>query len=153
MRYAALRNVGSSEIKTDKGAFTWSARYEVSNAQGKGTDWRVFVRSAPRAELAQLEKARQDIDDLGLAYPEGGHDYPVRAVLRPPLLAGWGLALGLVQPSGQIRFTFTSDEATAIKNFAKQKWRSVAAVKRLFDQEPDLYREPAGVDRQFSCGR
>jgi hypothetical protein len=53
--YAALRNVESSAIQTSKGTFTWSASYEVSNPQNKRTDWRVFVRTAARSELAKLE--------------------------------------------------------------------------------------------------
>jgi hypothetical protein len=92
--YAALRNVESSAIQTSKGTFTWTASYEVSNPQNKRTDWRVFARTAARSELAELEPIRQQIDDLRLVYSTGGHDYPVHAILRPPLRGGWGLALG-----------------------------------------------------------
>jgi hypothetical protein len=151
LRYAALRNVEASPIQTELGTFTWSARYQVaSNAR---TDWRVFVRSAPRNEPSKLEPVRQAIDDLSLVYSAAGQDYPVRAVLRPPLRGGWGLALGLMQPSGQIRFTFTMDEARQLQKFAQQKWRSDGAVRRLFDKEPDLYQEPTDADRRYSCGR
>jgi hypothetical protein len=152
LRYAALRNVEASAIQTEKGIFTWSASYEVSNPQNKRTDWRVFVRTAPRTELAELQLARQQINDLGLVHSTDGHDYPVHAILRPPLHRHWGLALGLLQPSGQIRFTFTNDEARELKKFAKQKWRESGAVRRLFDPDPDLYQEPIDVDRRYSCG-
>jgi hypothetical protein len=150
--YAALRNVDRTVISTGPGTFTWSARYNISNPDNKRTDWRVFVNSASHGELPKLVQMRQKIDDLGLIYSADGKDYPVHAILRPPLRGNWGLALGLVQPSGQIRFTFTNEEAHAIKKFADDKRRSVPAVKQLFEDTPDLYQEPVDVDRRYSCG-
>jgi TIR domain len=152
LRYAALRDVEPTRIATEHGTIVWSARYEVANApNAAGTDWRVFVQSAPQREIARLQQAQGEIDRLGLVYREGDHASNVVAVLRPPLRNEAGLALGLLQATGQIRFTFTRDEAERLKVFAVRQAAESAQLRRLLRGEPDLYQEPSNVDRRYSC--
>lgn len=156
LHYAALRDVAQTEVATDQGKFAWSAAYELArprDARGRTqNDWRVFLTSGGRNELARLEKAREDIARLGLVLNDGGQDYPVVAVVRPPLSSNsFGLALGIVQPTGQIKFTFGPDEAARLKSFAQAARLKSPAARRLIAENPDVFIERAGADRHYAC--
>jgi TIR domain-containing protein len=152
LRYSALRNVERANVKTDYGLIVWSAHYEVvSGPNEAGTDWRVFVQAAPTREMSRLQNAQKEIDLMGLVYQEAGRPYRVVAVLRPALRNSAGIALGLLQDTGQIRFTFTRDEATRLRSFAMEERRRNGDARRLFVGDPDLYQEPPGADRSFLC--
>jgi len=154
--YAALRDAAPTEIVTDRGKFTWSAAYELArprDVQGRTQEeWRVFLTSAPVNQLNQLEKAREDIRGLGLVLNEGGQNYPVVAVVRPPGRGtAFGLALGMVQPSGQIQFTFGKDQATRLRSFAIAVRQRNPAARNLISDNPNLFIEQANFDRHYAC--
>jgi hypothetical protein len=152
LRYAALRDVANTNIATDYGPITWTAKYEVARgANAAGTDWRVFVRSARPSQIGQLQQVQKEIDQLGLVYRDGDRPTKVVAVLRPPLVNSAGIALGLLQDTGQIRFTFTQGEAERLKGFVVQQQAQNSQARRLFEGVPDLYQEPPGANRQYSC--
>ena len=154
--YAALRDAAPTEIATERGKFTWSAAYQLArprDVQGRTQEeWRVFLTSAPVNQLNQLEKARGDIRALGLVLSEGGQNYPVVAVVRPPGRGNaFGLALGMVQPSGQIQFTFGKDQATRLRSFAIAVRQRNPAARNLISDNPNLFIELANIDRRYAC--
>jgi TIR domain len=154
--YAALRDAAPTEIATDRGKFTWSAAYELArprDVQGRTQEeWRVFLTSAPVNQLSQLEKTREDIRGLGLVLSEGGQNYPVVAVVRPPGRGtAFGLALGMVQPSGQIQFTFGKDQAARLRSFAIAVRQRNPAARNLISDNPNLFIELANFDRHYAC--
>ena len=154
--YAALRDAAPTEIATDQGKFTWSAAYELArprDVQGRTQEeWRVFLTSAPVNQLNQLEKAREEIHGLGLVLSEGGQNYPVVAVVRPPGRGNaFGLALGIVQPTGQIQFTFGKDQATRLRSFVIAARQKNPAARNLISDNPNLFLELANFDRHYAC--
>ena len=148
--YAALRDVNPTEIATAQGKFTWSATYEVAQAPAQN-DWRVFLTSGRRDEVGHLDKMREDIGRLGLVFKDGGQDNPVVAIVRPPLKGTFGLALGIVQPSGQIKFTFSRDMANRLLTFAKDARSKNPAARNLIADSVFLYQEPPNIDRHYAC--
>jgi hypothetical protein len=152
LRYAALRDVANTSVSTDYGTITWTAQYQVARgANTAGTDWRVFVRSARPSQIAQLQQVQKEIDRMELTYRDGDRPTKVVAVLRPPLVNSAGIALGLLLDTGQIRFTFTQSEAERLKAFVIQQQAQSSEARRLFEGVPDLYQEPPGRDRHYSC--
>src|SRR5262249_39071802 len=101
--------------------------------------------------IGQLQQVQKEIDQLGLVYREGDRPYKVVAVLRPPLVNSAGIALGLLQDTGQIRFTFTQGEAERLKGFVVQQQAQNSQVIRLCEGAPALYEAPPGPNRQYSC--
>jgi TIR domain len=154
--YAALRDATRTDIATDQGKFTWSAGYTLArprDAQGRTQeDWRVFLISVDRKEIDRLEKMREDIARLGLVLNRDGQKYPVVAVVRPPLRTNaFGLALGIVQPTGQIQFTFSKDDAAGLLAFAKDARLKNPAARNLIADSAFMYLEPPNIDRRYAC--
>jgi hypothetical protein len=154
--YAALRDAAPAEIATGQGKFTWSATYTVvreHDAKGPAqSDWRVFLTSLPRKDLNRLQKMREDIARLGLVFTRDGENYPIVAVVRPPLQGdAFGLALGMVQPTGQIRFTFGKNEANGLLAFALEARLKNPAARNLIAASAYPYEEPPNINRRYAC--
>jgi hypothetical protein len=112
----------------------------------------VFLQSGPAAELDRLGKAREAISRLGLVYNDGERDFPIVAVLRPPLTGtSFGLAIGLVQPTGQVRFTFPKPLAEKLKAFAQGARQKNPAARNLIDENPALFIERSDISRRYAC--
>lgn len=87
-----------------------------------------------------------------MVFSDGGQNYPLVAVVRPPLSnSSFGLALGIVQPTGQIRFTFGRDEAMRLKTFAISARQTSAAARRIISADPSPYLERLNADRHYAC--
>jgi len=156
LQYAAMRDVGDTAIVTDRGKFVWSAKYELARPRDHlaltQEDWRLFLQSAPLVDRERIEKARDAFSALGLVYNDGERDYPVVGILRPPLTGNsFGLALGLVQPTGQIRFTFPKPVAESLKAFARAARQRNAAARNLIDENPALFIEKSETSRLYAC--
>jgi hypothetical protein len=156
LHYAALRDVARTEIATDQGKFTWSAVYELArprDVRGRTQiDWRVLVNYGGLNELDRLKKVREDIGRLGLVYNKDGQNYPVVTVIRPPLSSNYlGIAIGIVEPTGQIRFTFGWDEATRLRSLAVAARSNSASARNLIAEKPTIHLDLAGVDRHYAC--
>jgi hypothetical protein len=157
--YAALRDGEPLTVTADGHHFTWSAHYERPLA---AVDYRVFVQSflldswdtvkdrdKVRNGVGELEAERRRVDHLHLVY----QGMPVVAVMRPPLSRpSWGLALGLRQPTGQIRFTFAKDEARQFQSFlsAQRKPSNPEAMAAL-RADSYIYIEQPDVSRPSTC--
>ena len=72
----------------------------------------------------------------------------MRGVIRPPLTLTkgkgyYGFAVGLVQPTGQVRFTFSEAKARAIGAWMI-KQRGSARAKQIIDAAPYLFQARSG---------
>lgn len=126
LSYAALRDVEERKERLgDDATLTWRASY-ITPAR----EWRHIpivhsyiypVESAERRDVAarQAMAHKRWLDEQRLLY----RDQQVVGVIRPPRTiqangtAAFGLAIGLFQPTGQIRFTFSEGEAREISRF------------------------------------
>lgn len=118
--YAALRDTTAiPPIQTEAGTFTWDGKYIVPKNENK---YEILVASADCGD-----PARKDCVDRAtnakVLFDRGGKLYDARQVVmvvRPPLRtpAAYGLALGLVQPTGQVQFTFNEAEAADLCHWA-----------------------------------
>ena len=102
--------------------------------------------SAARERAAGLKRA---FDALRLVYD----GRPLVAVIRPPLtLAGntlaYGLAAGVVQPSGQVRITFSHEAASALAEALLRERASHAAAKGVIDATRYVYRVAGTKERR-----
>jgi len=99
-----------------------------------------------------VSNSRDAFSALGLVYNDGERGYPVVGILRPPLTGNsFGLALGLVQPTGQIRFTFPKPVAESLKAFARAARQRNAAARNLIDENPALFIEKSETSRLYAC--
>jgi hypothetical protein len=157
--YAALRDGEPLTVSAEGHHFTWSAHYERPLT---AVDYRVFVQSflldswntlkdreQVRRGVGELEAERKRVDQLQLVY----QGMPVVAVMRPPLSRpSWGLALGLRQPTGQIRFTFAKDEARMFQAFIRaQRTSANPAAMAAFRADSYIYIEQPDASRPSTC--
>jgi hypothetical protein len=110
LRYVALRDkpdpapVGEPDL-----GVRWSAKYIPGPTADR---YQIFLLSSPSAE--EIERVKQRFDAAGFTVATAKGTLPLVAVIRPPLKenGNYGLALGMRQPTGQIRFSF--DEAASV---------------------------------------
>jgi hypothetical protein len=129
--YIALRNAEPANITAPDGmSFTWSGQFV--QAQDK---FEVFVGSTPDVNIAARMKA--ELDSGRLRYQET----EIRGQIRPPLTtASYGVAIGLQQPSGQIRFTLSQPEAQNMMKWWSQILEGDKEIRRLFQVSPFVYK-------------
>jgi hypothetical protein len=121
-RYAALRPASPVQVVSQAERFEWSGRYikpeqafdrvlvvgsvRVRNAEGDVTS--ILDHSAVVRTAAQLNEWKEKIDQSNLTY----QGQRVVGVIRPPSEnAVFVLALGIVEPTQQVRFTFDDETA------------------------------------------
>jgi TIR domain len=107
LQYVALRPKPETSLTIDQDV---TLRWEAIYHRGKRQDvYQIFLLSTPSVKEAQERKRRIDEAKLSVG------DIPLVAVLRPPLgeNTNFGVALGIQQPSGQVKFTF--DDETSQK--------------------------------------
>ena len=105
LRYVALRSKPETQLTVDQGL---TLRWQGTYYPGKRQDvYQIFLLSTPSVKEAQERKDRIDRAKLSVG------NIPLVAVLRPPLgeNANFGVALGIRQASGQVKFTF--DDGTS----------------------------------------
>jgi len=111
--YIALRPAESLSFETSVGTFQWSGSYVAPQNQNK---FEVLLASSdcgepPRKDCVdRAVNAKRQFDQAGMKLG----DKPIVMVVRPPLRKheAYGLAFGLMQPTGQVQFTFDKDEAS-----------------------------------------
>jgi hypothetical protein len=93
---------------------------------------------------------KRDFDRLGLTH----NGRPLVAVIRPPLTLtadslAYGLTTGVVQASGQVRFTFSPQEAHALGDaLLAARSGNNAAARRVIDGEKYIYKVAGTRERQ-----
>jgi hypothetical protein len=114
--YSALRNPTNVERTLPDGSIIdWGGAYRPSNGEGQ-----FDVLQGSKEVLANAQKLKQDIDAQKVnGKPVMFNGLQVVGVLRAPLRTPpvYGIMLGLLQPNGQLRFTFDSDTAYALRAF------------------------------------
>jgi len=154
--YVALRDAPGSQKPFGKGTLSWSAKYVVPAGEWSHE---AFISSVSystsggdAAAAAARERAvalKRDFDRLGLTHK----GRPLVAVIRPPLtLTGdklaYGLTTGVVQPSGQVRFTFSPQDANALGDALLAARKDNAAAQRVINREKYIYRVAGTRERQ-----
>jgi hypothetical protein len=143
LSYAALRDVEERKVPFAGDTLAWHASY-VTPAR----EWRhypVDQAKSAAAAAAAAEADRRWLDEQGFSY-EGQR---VLGVVRPPRtvrngIAAFGLAAGLLQPTGQIRLTFPFDDAQSVADFMiKQRSRSDTA-SRVIESERYIFQAVGG---------
>lgn len=126
--YVALRPAAPVDFDLGGHRFTWSGRYVPPTDEDK---FEVFLRSEETDERAEHFKSEIDRQSWEVSGQQ------VVAVIRPPLGANRyrGVALGLAQPTGQIRFTFDADMAEAICIWINRRRSESDAVRSLIDYQ------------------
>jgi hypothetical protein len=123
--YVALRDARVKEFQRNGVTYRWSGKYIRAPRE---YDTEVFVISILvsqdldfRAHQQEAEHARHivstmkaEFDRLGLVF----QGRPLVAVIRPPLTQiSYGLAIGVVEETQQIRFTFKNETARQLQQF------------------------------------
>jgi hypothetical protein len=154
--YVALRDAPGKRVPFGKGTLSWSAKYVVP-----ASEWshEAFITSvsystaggdaAAAAARERVVALKKDFDRLGLTH----RGRPLVAVIRPPLtLSGnqlaYGLTTGVVQPSGQVRFTFSPQDANALGDALLASRKDSAAAQRVINREKYIYRVAGTRERE-----
>ena len=152
LAYVALRDVAKRTQPMGSGQLTWLASYITPQR-----DWRhiAMVHSyiystadgpagvARAAGLAAADK--RWLDGAGLAYK----GQRVVGVVRPPRTvqpdgtAAFGLGAGLVQPTGQVRFTFSEGDARQLAAFMIAQ-RTSADARQVIAPERYIFQAVGG---------
>lgn len=144
-QYAALRDAVPEVQSVDGHSFTWSGTYVKPKNEDRAE---VFVTTTDAARAVQT-KSR--IGAANLSY----QGMPVIGVIRPPLdKENYGIVVGLVQPSGQVKFTFDPTFAQQFKNWVLQQDRKVFQYPP--NQPPFVYQSkpgPAGTGALKWCSK
>lgn len=114
LNYVALRTMGPFSIKpVDGAAFTWNVNYKTSAT----VEYEIFNFSGTNLNAANRSKNK--LDQAGLKYK----DQDLVGIVRPPLNQNpnYGVIVGLVLPSKQIRFTFNKQEANEFLDWIKKQ--------------------------------
>lgn len=148
--YVALRNAESVTVQADEQEFTWTGTYVTPQ---DAYDYAVIVNSVELSDLsseAQLNAARQQenaakqqVDRMNLTF----QGMRVVGVVRPPLSKpSFGTALGIVEPSGQIRFTFDQDTAKAFKASAIADAARIPGGSKVVQKDAYVYPYNKKID-------
>lgn len=161
LAYVALRDKARTTVPiaaagAPGASLTWQARYVIPPAEWSHEAFITSVAfdaaagddAAARAR-AQSAALKQDFDRLGLAF----RGQPLVAVIRPPLTPSgsklaYGLAAGVIQASGQVRFTFSYDDAGALADTLLAARGQSSAARRTIGAEKYVYRVAGNRERQ-----
>jgi hypothetical protein len=135
-RYAALRDAEPEEVQSKDGSkFSWSGQYVKPQKEDK---FEVFIRSTPDVNEATSIKTRLDGAKLQFQGKE------VVGVLRPPLNQDtYGVAAGLLQSTGQIRFTFDRKTGSDLLKWTQEVGRR-PGMSGIIHQQVFLYQMRPG---------
>jgi hypothetical protein len=109
LRYVALRDAAACPVKvTDDLTIRWRAHYVHPRREDV---YQIFLMATRSVKAAETRKSEID----GARLPLDGKE--LVAVVRPPLTSNpsYGIALGLRQPTGQVKFTFDGPTAQRLQ--------------------------------------
>jgi hypothetical protein len=151
LSYAALRDVEERKVPFAGDILTWRASYITPPRE-----WRyypivhsyIYAVDDPRQAAATASAAEADrrwLDEQHFSYK----GQRVLGVVRPPRTiqpngtAAFGLAAGLLQPTGQIRFTFPLDDARGFSDFMVKQRRGGDA-NRIIETDKYIFQAVGG---------
>jgi len=140
--YVALRNAPEVVLPSELGPFRWSGTYVVPKNENK---YEILLASA-RDDVRPAMAAKADFDQAKLTFKEK----PVVMVVRPPLRQppSYGLALGVVQPTSQVQFTFNAAEASELCQWVTGQVGKGTGGKLI---RPDLRRYEIATQGYSAC--
>jgi hypothetical protein len=143
-QYAALRDAVPEVQSLGGVTFTWTGTYVKPKNEDRAE---VFVITTSDANKALQVKSR--IDGAKLSY----QGMSVVGVIRPPLnQKNLGIVVGIVQPSGQVKFTFDTTYVQQLRNWVLQQDRRIFQYPA--QQPPFIYQSkpgPAGTGALKWC--
>ena len=152
LSYVALRDVAERRQPLGAGELTWLASYitparewrNIAEVHSYSYSTRAGPGAAQRAAgLAGADKRWLDAADLTyLGQRVVGVVRPPRTV-RPDGGAAFGLGAGLVQPNGQVRFTFSDADARRLAAFMIAQ-RITPAARRVIAPSPYIFQAVGG---------
>lgn len=159
--YAALRDQPSRTEQAGDARLQWSA--SVIRPIREWRHWAIVQsygfhdgdETSRQAAAAAADRDRRWLDGAGLIY----QDAAIRGVVRPPRTiqngrGAYGLAVGLLQPVGQIRFTFSEGEARRLGDWMIAHRAGSAMAARVIAPQAYPYQAPSGaVTPPGVCGR
>ncbi len=144
LTYVALRDIAPRSQRLGDGNLKWSAAYitpirEWRNiAEINSYTYRTSDPAMHRSMVEQVQSDKSWLDKQGLTY-EG---QKIVGVIRPPRTvkpdgsAAYGLAAGLIQENGQVRFTFSDGDARKLAAFMiAQRSRGKVFARIIHNQE------------------
>lgn len=154
--YVALRDSPGASVALGHGTLRWSAAYTKPPREWSHEAFIASMAYTAAAGPAGQQAARdaalatkRAFDALGLR-----HDgQPVVAVIRPPLEHGtgryaYGVTAGLVTATGQVRFTFSPELATAVSTTMRAARSASADARRAIAAEPYVYAVKGNDERE-----
>ncbi len=131
-KYIALRDAAPiPPFETEVGTFEWTGKYVVPTNEDV---YEILVGSSVCATAEDQEcvkrimNAKREFDGASLTF----NGKPVVVQVRPPLRkkpVAYGLALGVVLPSREVKFTFNSTETDQFCDWAAEHYGQGAAGK------------------------
>lgn len=149
--YVALRSKAEETIPLGRDRLKWSAEYIIPSREWSHIaliNYADYAKSAGDTAVAdarqRIGRLKERFDALQLKYK----GRPLVGVIRPPLAEpketlAYGLVAGVVQPSGQVRFTFSYTDANDLAEFVIQERSSGRAASDIIHPSKYLYK-PAG---------
>jgi hypothetical protein len=151
--FVAMRQLPPVEKSIDGVTYHWTGEYIRPEHEPENV---VFVHSSKssffdREQLAialdQMQAAKSRFDAAGLQF-EGQQ---LVGIIRPPLsLPSYGLAVAVVEPTGQLRFVFSDKEASKIRAYLL-KLRARKDVAPLIAPDTFYYSEKKNDIREGIC--
>ncbi|WP_026376806.1 hypothetical protein [Aestuariibacter salexigens] len=156
--YVALRDAAMETIEAGGQQWQWHGRYvrantdydyEVFIASRKVSDDLVFERhiDAISNTVDTMNNAKRIFDAAGLKY----EDTPLVAVIRPPLTKiSYGLAVGIVEPNGQVRFTLEKKLAYDIADYLLTARNQSRELRQVINKDKYIYKVRGDSDHAAS---
>lgn len=152
LSYVALRDVAPRVEKLGDGELKWSAAYITPKRE-----WRnipevssySYSTHDPVAQRRVLDRAEADktwLDSQKLLF----QGQKVVGVLRPARtispngIAAYGLAAGLLQTNGQVRFTFSDGEARQLSTFMIAQRGKLPRASQVINGRPYIFQAIGG---------
>ena len=148
--FQALRSI---ETRISRSQGNRLARWSATYFPGAQDQFQIFATGGSKAAIVH---ARQKLDD---AKAQGSNALPLRGVVRPPLKANpnWGLSVGALQSNGQIRFSFSHQDAlsmckTMMAEATRSKLGQSGFKPALFEVREIAYeKEDSRVKQRVPC--
>jgi hypothetical protein len=156
LAYVALRDMPPVATRLGEGRLTWSASYVIPPAEWSHEAFITSVIFDVDKGDAAFDAARERAVSLKHAFDQLGlkdDGAPLVAVIRPPLSRtgsrlAYGLAAGVVQPSGKVRFTFPFDKANSLAQALLSARQRLPAAASVIEASKYVYQVAGNAQRR-----
>lgn len=140
-RYVPLRDAEIEKFNFNEIEITWEGKYIVAKNENKYEVMILssFNKTATSYEHKKLSSAGMVMDGL-----------PIVSILRPPRddNNSWGVSVGIVQDTGQIKFTYNKEEAKKMCAFVLEQRKNPAL--RFIREDSFRYEVEKRISRPCS---